>query len=644
MASKSKIPDVNAVVRNLYKYRQAYYAGNPEIPDAEFDLIEEELRQQVPQHQYFRKVGVNPDPKASIIQHKSPMLSMNKGKTVEDALQWLKRIGVAPDTILACGPKIDGMSVTCKYDKDGYFNYAASRGNGAEGNLILHPELVADIPPRIPYRDMELELRGELYISQHLHKTEPRASSWVLRNQCAGIFNPTRKEQSPDIKHVSFAAYDIVKTTALLSGPVSYVSMIDYMRQWAPNVVPQIQVTLVPVEGHRLFQDYLDEYLSILRAEWPFETDGLVLTIDDKTKHKEIDKRCGGAVAYHHFNFAIKPPAKNGQTVLLDATWEVSKHGNVVPVGQLDPVEVGGAEFSTVTLNNAETVRTLDLRKGAVIILERANDVIPRLVSIVQNTGSPIMIPTVCPSCGSSLSVIGKHINCGNRQCPGRKIALIDHWMVTNNIKGVGRKTVEDLYNSGAVHTIPDLYTVNVDEVLSFLPGYVAGGSKVIKINAAIQATRGMSEKDMISRIGIPSIGSIMAEKLRLYSVEDVLKFQHNGPYKSEAENRIHEWISEQQNEVLLLSLRRVLGSYVKVSPQIIPKGVSFAITGAFDKPRENIIADLELLGFTYHISVSSKTNVLLKGEGKDLSKSKKAEALGIPILTSVNELRKKFP
>jgi DNA ligase (NAD+) len=413
-------------------------------------------------------------------------------------------------------------------------------------------------------------------------------------------------------------------------------------------VIPQEKVTLVQCDaGYRLFDEYLKEYLDSYRAQWPYETDGLILNVDDKRMHIAIDKSRGGAVKYHHFNIAIKPPARNAETDIIGIVWEVSMHWRIIPTAVLQKVIVGGAEFESVTLNNAETVEKLGIGIGSRILLERANDVIPKLVSVVSNEGiSPFVIPTVCPSCGTPTSRDGKHIMCRNPLCSGRAISNIFNWVEKNDIKDVGRKTIEDLYNSGAVKTIIDLYTVDIDSVLSLLPGYKSGGSKITKINDSIQGTKGMSELDIISRIGIPMVGEIMAKNLQLFSIEALTKYLENGPYKKVVEQKIHEWFSDPVNQELMYSLRRILDSkVVKPVMATISKGINVVITGNFPRDRDSIKDELESNGYNVQSSVNGKTHVLLKGEASESStKTEKAEALGIKIVSSLSDIYTLFP
>lgn len=647
MARKKETRDVHELVKELWRHRNLYYSGTPEISDAEFDALEDNLRKAAPQHKYFEFVGTKASKDSPTVKHRVPMLSMDKVKDTEGVLAWLKYLDLPITTLLSVGPKIDGISGTCRYDEHGKFNYAATRGDGHIGNILKYPEDINGVVSQIPYRELEMEIRGEFYIDQHIAAIEPRANEWTLRNYCYGCINPDRKEKSIDLKYVNFVAYDMVRADGILKGPVSHKYLLDYMRTFLPNVIPQEQVMAIPNDfGVKTFDEYLREYLGSYRDSWPYETDGLILTIDDKRMHVKIDKDHGGAKKYHYFNLAIKPPARNEKTKMAGVDWEVSMHGNVVPTGLIELVVVSGAEFERVTLNNAETVEKLGIGVGSVILLERANDVIPRLVEVVSNEGvTPFEIPKTCPNCGTALNRIGKHVNCPNTDCSGRNISKIMNWVEKNDIKEVGRAVISDLYSSGAVHSIPDLYTIDIDAVLSLIPGYKSGGSKITKINESIQATRGMSEKDIIGRIGIPSIAEVMAEKLKLFSIEDVLRYQANGPYRLEAENKIHEWISDPQNASLLISLRRILGSTVKVNPTVVPKGVNVVITGLFPRERDDIEEELKSKGFNVQSSVNGKTNVLLRGEGSESSgKSQKAEALGVTIMSSLEELYKAFP
>lgn len=630
---------IHELVKKLQYYRELYYNGQPEISDTEFDELEETLRKLSPNHYYFKTVGAKEKNDSIKVHHDFPMLSMDKIKDPKELYTyWLEKNNLPPTTMLSVGPKIDGISLTCRYDK-GVFIYAATRGDGKNGSIINHVEHIRGIPERIPYDDEIYEIRGELYIDQHVREINPESKDWSLRNYCYGLIS--RKDLSSDIQYVNFVAYDMVLQKRLMPGPVSHKIFLDYMRSFCPNVIPQENVTFIKCFEHiKTLEEYFNEYLMTYREQWPYETDGIIVTIDDRRMFKNIDKKRGGADRFHYYNIAIKPPAQSKETKLIDISWEVSRLGNVIPVGVLEPVKIGSVEISNVTLNNAYTVKIMNFTKNCIVRVERANDVIPKLIEVVSQTDIPFEIPTHCPSCGSlldtNISDTNRHIRCINKQCKGRIVSQMYYWVTKNNIKDIGIKTIEDLYNVG-VRSIADLYTVNIDEILSSLKGYTSGGSKTTKINEELERTKGISQRDLIARIGIPSVGEAIVDKYNINSIEDLLEYKKDRLYKYEAEKNIHEWISDQTNEELIKSLARVLNATViqNTKNEVIAKGnaIYYCITGQLPIERDDFIKRLEPKGYVFIPSVSSKLHFLLCGEnGEGTTKYKKAQAYNIPI------------
>jgi len=637
--AKKKLVDIHDTARHLKMYRDAYYAGEPLISDAEFDALETLLKETAPNHHYFRLVGSKPTDQDQVVQHKCPMLSMDKVKTADEAPQWLSRINVPLNMLLMAGPKIDGFSVDLSY-VNGVISGASTRGDGKEGVMIPFPEEIDGIVERIPYTEESMNVRGEIYISQQVAKYEAALSGKSLRNFASGIAR--RQKRTDELKYLRFVAYDITRHNALMGGPVSFFHLLEYLRGFMPNVIPAEIVSFSKEEGFRTVKDYLQDYLNKWRNEWDFESDGIVLTINNRTLHKDIDKSRGGATTYHHYNLAIKPPSQRADTKLIDVRWRVSKHGSIIPTAYIEPVMIV-VEYSSVTLNNAETVTELGLRVGDTLTIERANDVIPKIVGVVHNEGRPIELPTICPSCRTPLirdeSV---HLKCPNKNCDARNIELINHWVEMNNIKNVGSEAISDLYNSGAIRSVADLYTINVEEALSKLDGYVVGGKRIAKINDAIQGSRSLTPTQLIGRLGIPGIGDITAEKLELKSVDDLFAFQKLDSFPYKFEENIHNWLADEVNVKFLNELKSVL--WLKAAEPEDPNVLTVCITGKFIIPREEMIIKLNENGFKFVPSVTKETDVLIQGDGKETGgKISAAQKYGVSIVASLEELISKF-
>lgn len=646
MAKKPEL-DVSQRVRELRMHRINYYSGTPTITDAEFDAMEEELQSLVPNHHYFNSVGAKLSGVIPV-KHVVPMLSMDKIKEASEVGSWLNRIHLPLTQLLSIMPKVDGISGSLDYNQNGRLEMGSTRGHdGTEGSLIRHLEEIPGIPQRLPY-SVPVSIRGEFYLPQHLRTSEKYFSDKVLRNFCGGILR--RDDRTEDLKYVRFVAYNMVGNKDILNGPVSMQALLQYISTYFPNVVPCEIVTAlkVPGLGIKTVAEYTEEYLRLFRNQWDYETDGLVISVDDMTLHRRIDKAQGGAKSYHHYNIALKPPSRKAETTLPIIEWNTSRQGRVVPIGMIARVLVGGVEVTSIGLDNASNVLKLGLKKDDKIIVERANDVIPRLVQVLGGGSTLFELPTKCPSCEDKLEwdKNNTHLLCENKNCGGRKIALIEHWVNQCRLDNVGPEVIKDLYRCGAVQTILDLYTTDIDSILSVLPGYKEGGSRIDRINDGIRATIGtMTEFDIIARIGIPGVAVETLKRHQINGVKDLMEFQKDSNYKYEAEKSMHTWVSKPENITLLLALVNVLKA--KYQPKTLntnSKHVIFCITGGFPKSRDTIIEYLEGKGYEFSNTVNSRTTCLIQGEGEGSTKLDKAIALGIPVVNSIEDFEKMFP
>lgn len=553
--------DKNKLVKLLLKYRKAYYEGNPLISDEEFDELEDQLREIDPENNYFSLVGSKETSSGDdIVFHKYPMLSMRKAKSIDDLYKWLKGINCESDDMVV-EPKIDGISATCKYNNKGILEYVATRGDGKEGRKIMYGEYIKDIPSKISITGEEIEIRGELYIPKNskLLKIDEYANS-PLRNLCSGIIK--RKDLSKEIEYVRFVAYDIIFYNKQIIYEEKTVSKkLEFLKTIVKNTVPHFITTFklnMKSSPDFIFKKYLDEY----RKEWEYETDGLIFVINNTLKHQKIDMM-RTVDHHHHYCIALKPPSESKLTEVVDIEWEVSKNGYLIPTAILKKVEIGGVDIERVTLSNFSKFLEYKLGKNTVVEVERANDVIPHLVRVVERKNHLFEIPNVCPSCGSTLYKDGVNLVCKNRDCKDKIINKVYSWFSNLNAKNIGIKVIEDLYDAGAIKGISDMYKSNISEILSLLPGYSKNGTKISKIVESINNTKNITELDLISNIGIPGVGRKMLEKAGIVSINDIIKIRKDNyaDKNSSLYRNIKEWVNDDGNYNELLELKNIISS-----------------------------------------------------------------------------------
>lgn len=705
------------LVRRLEEAREAYYNSDaPLMSDAEYDALEDELRSADPENPYFTTVGFPaadapdaadaadtddaadaPDTGAPKVRHRVPMLSMAKAKDLGETEKWLRRLAPEPEWTLAVQPKIDGVSASLLYE-GGELRGAATRGDGVQGQDIsrITPYL-PDIPRRISFTRDAVEVRGELHLPKD---TDYDTGGRPLRNNCVGLIN--RKEQREDIRHVRFLAYQIIwpegsdgpvevsapagagspagGTAAPLSaleGEPRLSSEFDKIRilreagfstfdSWllTPESPPEDADALIAFFMDRLGSIYTD-YTGSLRDAWNFETDGLILVVNDNRLHQRIDERWV-VDHHHHYALAFKPPSPRARTVLKGIAWQVSRQGNLTPVALFEPVRLGGARLERAGLHNAGNVRRLRPALGDTIVVERANDVIPYVRDNLGGSGGPggltgeepparqprteqpraeqaenrvarrprerpedftdpALWPRHCPSCRSPLEESGVNITCPNLQCRDRVLQCLLYWVRCAEMEQVALKTLESLYDAGVLRTVRDLYRLERED-FSGLEGF--GDKKIDNILRQIEGSRTMSPGDFIARLGIPMVQKKSLARLGITTMKDFLGFSDEGYVIGK---RITEWKREPGNLELVNELLEVLVLEENTAER---RGV-LTLTGTAPLPRKTLIAALEKAGWIIAGAVTRETAALLCSDTAGAStKLKKARDAGVPILT----------
>ncbi|MDF1568504.1 MAG: BRCT domain-containing protein [Spirochaetaceae bacterium] len=630
------------IAARLWEAREAYYnSDTPLMSDVEFDELEDSLRDINPKHPYFSTIGItDPNvPAGEKIRHRVPMLSMGKAKTLDEAEKWLRRLDLPVGSILTVQPKIDGLSASLFY-QDGRLKYVATRGDGEQGQDISHvAPYIQDIPEVLSYSADPVEIRGELHLPKD---TDYDTGGRPLRNNCVGLIN--RKDDRADLHYVRFLAYQIVwpESGHLSSGALSADSRlaseagkIDILSDngfytfdvWRLGGESASTETLM----ERLEEIYVD-YIDSLRSKWNFETDGLILLVDDNRLHDDIDNRWV-VDHHHHYALAFKPPSEAAKTALKDVIWQVSRQGNLTPVARFEPVRLGGATLERASLHNAQNVRRLRLAPGDEILVERANDVIPyvrdNLSSSVrgENFKDESLWPQHCPSCGEEPVERGVNIACPNPLCRDRVLQSILFWVRQADIGQVAMRTLEALYDAGKLRTIPDLYRLTAAD-FDDLEGF--GEKKIANILDQTAASRSMSAVDLISRLGIPMVQKKSLSRLGISTMADFKEF-HDDSYV--IGRRIVEWKEEPGNMEFLDALLDVI-EIRETSSGMERRGV-VCLTGKAPLPRKALTASLEAKGWSVAGAVTKDTvKVVCDDPAGSSTKLKKARDAGIDIVT----------
>lgn len=625
--------EIKKLVKYLINCRESYYDGNPIISDEEFDALENKLYILDKENEYFKLVGSRED--GEKITHRFPMLSMQKVKNADDAENWVFKMygrykNDLPRSEWVCywEPKIDGVSGTIKYDKDGKIEYMATRGKGLVGVKIpFHQILVKNkvIPGKIPYKSKNgIEIRGEFYLPKGTNLED----STVLRNITSGIIK--RKEVSEETNLLKFIAYNVL----FHDGKSEYceINLINkYLKEWNFIFVEKKMIHFEDIK--KVYINYLNKY----RDEWEFITDGLVLTFPFIDKYKQIDSDYSSD-HHHNFNMALKPPAQYTYTSIKAIEWNVSRHGNLIPVAILDKVNINNTNISKVTLVSAAFIEKKRIGKGSTVKVERANDVIPHILEVAEFPKVKVRIPDKCPSCDSDLIREGDNLVCLNLKCKGRVKSEILYWLEMLGAKGIGEATISKIVDKYKIKDIVDFYETVLNRKYEELFSETSFKTKDNIYSIIKDSLKNITSIDLLSSLGIQSIGPKVFKKLNIFTKEDLINF----PNKKDKDNLyiveqiIIKWLNNKFNINKLNKIFDYFDKYIKKSKVLNNiNSKNICVTGSFDNySRKDIEKLIEEKGDNFVNTVTKNTDYLLNDDKVKLGKYEKALELGIPIIT----------
>jgi DNA ligase (NAD+) len=657
-----------------------YRQDQPEISDAEYDALRERnaaiearfphlIREDSPS----ARVGAEPVEAFGKVMHSVPMLSLGNvfdDEGVRDFLERIRRfLGLETVEGLAftAEPKIDGLSITLRYEK-GRLVQGATRGDGYQGeNVTANVRTIADIPKTIRSKSFPdpFEVRGEIYMSraafQRLNEGQATRGERTFanpRNAAAGSL----RQLDPAItasRPLQFFAYGWGETPKLPAE--TQWGIYRAMADWGFPLNPLAKLT-------SSVEEMLDTYRDIEsgRAGLDYDIDGVVYKLD----RLDLQQRLGFVSRSPRYAVAHKFPAEKATTILRDIEIQVGRTGALTPVAKLEPVTVGGVVVSNATLHNEDEIARKDVRIGDTVILQRAGDVIPQILGVVEakrpKGAKRFSFPTVCPACGSHAvrevnPTTGKEDvvrRCtGGLICPAQRVERLKHFVSRNafDIEGLGEKRIKELYDDRIIQSPPDIFTLAKSakgERIAEREGW--GELSARNLFNAIEARRGVKLDRFIYALGIPHVGEITGRLLaRAYgSIEafrdamlaaagdrggeayaELDNIEGIGPTVAEA---IVDFFAEPHNvEVVDGLLREVRPEPLEAIDHASPiSGKTVVFTGTLEKmTRPEAKARAERLGAKVAGSVSKKTDYVVAGPGAG-SKLKDAERLGLKVLS----------
>ncbi len=639
----------------LNRYNYEYYVlDNPSATDLEYDslmkeleALEKEYPDLVLDNTPTKKVGDFLKLDLDEITHVNPMMSLSNAFSYEELREFNNRIekSIGKKVSYTCELKIDGIASTVHYEK-GLLVLGATRGNGIIGENITKNMLTINVLPKMLKDNLDLEVRGEVYMSKEVFNSlndERLKTGEALfanpRNAAGGSLRQLDENITRNRKLEHFA-YTLVNPEKY--GLHSQSDVMRFLKEQGFNVNTLYKKCSSIEEVIEYIESYKEE-----RKNLPYETDGIVIKVDDLDLYDDI----GYTIKVPKWAIAYKFPAEIVVTKLRDIIFTVGRTGKIIPNAVMDPVIISGTTVSRATLNNEDFIKERDIRIGDYVKVRKAGEIIPEVIEVDltrREEGLQVFeMIQECPICEEplirKLGEAGHY--CDNPNCGGKILEQIIHYAsrVAMDIEGLGEKQLETFYNLGYVKSISDIYELNKYrfELLSL------DGMGELRINNLLNAIEKSKENTLdkfIFGLGIRFIGSKASKSLaKRYhdifelsnaSYEELLIIPDFGTVMAES---IIEYFKKPQNITLIERLKE-LG----VNPKAIEKkqikqifeNQTIVLTGKLEMfSREEATLLIENLGGKAASSVSKKTTFVVAGADAG-SKKQKAEELGIPVLT----------
>jgi DNA ligase (NAD+) len=643
---------------NYHNYRY-YVLDSPLIADEEYDRLYRRLRDLEEKYDYVlpdsptRRVGAAPLDKFEKVKHSEPMLSLDNAFSYEELREFDKRIckllGADSEIEYTVEPKYDGLAIELVY-REGVLFKASTRGDGYEGeDVTQNIKTINAIPLRIESSGRvpdEIDIRGEIYMNldefDKLNRSRENRGEPLFanpRNAAAGSV----RQLDPSItasRRLFLAAYG----TGVVRG-ITFRSQWDFINWLKESRFPAPVAVSHKKATYKLIA--IVTRLEEKRKDFPFETDGAVIKVDDFA----LQQKLGTKTREPRWAVAFKFKAHQGTTKIRDIRASVGRTGVITPFAVFEPVRIGGVTVSRSTLHNWDEIKRKDIKIGDTVIVERAGDVIPHVMMVIKekrNGGEKdFPVPDRCPACGSKVSREEGEVavRCVSLYCPAQLQEKIGHFSSRGgmDIEGLGEKNVELLYSKGLIKNFEDIYNLKKDDLLE-LPRFADKSAQ--NLIEAIEKSKKTTLAKFLFAIGILHVGEYAA-KLLAKNFEKLEDLYHVKKEQIESIRQMGEKISssvssffnDEKNLITLDQLKN-LGltvsnpDYASSAKKHLPlDGLTFVVTGTMPKPRKEIESMIEKAGGHASSSVSKSTAYLVVGSDPG-TKLEKARSLGIATIS----------
>ena len=630
-----------------YEY---YVLDNPTMSDYDYDhklRRLEELEQANPElitpDSPTQRVGGKPLSDFDEVLHRAPLESLQDVFDYEELRAFDQRVrAVVPEVAYVVEPKVDGLSVELEYE-NGVFVRGATRGDGRVGEDVTENlRTIKSIPLRIPDAPERLIVRGEVFMPKavfHALNEERERRGEALfanpRNAAAGSLRQL------DPKVAASRRLDIqVFNVQWVEGErfKDHQETLEYLKSRHFKVIPHYTCSTVEEVIDRIAQ------IGDSRENFQFDIDGAVVKVNDLAQRTSL----GSTAKFPRWAAAYKYPPEVKPSRLIDIVVQVGRTGVLTPKAVLEPVRLAGTTVTNATLHNQDFISEKDIRIGDTVLVRKAGEIIPEVLSVVKEKrpedAQPYFLPTVCPVCGAPVEreEEGAHTRCTGVECPAQLLRNLAHFASRDamDIDGLGIAVVETLVNAGLVKTPSDLYFLKEENV----SGLERMGKKSAQnLIAAIERSKEQELGRLLFAFGIRQVGQkagkVLAahfktmEAIQSATLEELTEVADIGAVTAQS---ILSWFANPQSRHLVARLQQAgvnMAAAEQGSDQRFA-GMTFVLTGALEKfTRDEASAMIEERGGKAASSVSKKTSYVVAGEAAG-SKLRKAQELGIPVLT----------
>lgn len=642
-----------------YHMNRYYNLNEPEISDYDYDQLMLKLKAAEKEHPEWvtpdspsQKIGGVAMREAGVkVTHDVPMLSIEDVFDKADVVAWVDKVkAVHPDAKFSVEAKIDGLSMTLRYEKDSMgklkLSLAETRGDGLIGEDVTANALV--IPDVKQYLDLpyeNLQLRGEVYMSHedfNRFNSEQELKGAKLaanpRNLAAGTLRQLDANITKE-RGLKMFVFNVQQGPEELT--ISHCDGMDLLTAaGVPTVFHKKCTTAEEILG------VIDE-IGELRGTFPFDIDGAVVKIDQVAYRNDFST----SAKYTNGHIAYKYPPEEKETKLLDVELSVGRTGRVNPTAIFEPIRLCGTTVSRATLHNQDFIDDLDIGIGDTIVVYKSGEIIPKVKEVIHSKRpdgvSTYKIPNVCPVCGGVVSrdADTADMKCTNPSCPAQLVRHIINFVSRDamDIKGFGDVYVEDLVQQGYIKDIADVFYLNNyrDELVE--KGIIGKAKNTDKLLGVIEAAKANDAYRLFTGFGIPNVGKAAAktllskfkdiEKIMELTVDELTQVNDIGEISAKS---IYEYLHNPVNIDIINRLKSAGVNMVEEEKEGATDklaGLTFVITGTLpNMGRKEAQELIELNGGKCSGSVSKKTNYLVAGEAAG-SKLDKANALGVTVL-----------